>query len=384
MNLARKLNALVDGWFTAPEPNAAGRIGLFRILYSAFYIWHTSFQFAASMAGFPDLHSKRIFLLGLFPVEVTPELLALLESSLVAALVLLMIGFKVRPVTALVLIGGCVLEAFHTRADAERGSLFLVFYIPLFMLLCNARWGATYSLDALLERRAGKPLVEPSSSFGAFFIPARAVLAMLGLLFLSAALLKIAAGGTWLDQPRFMADLMLEDNVDATIKGLPLNPLAALVSGNPALYRGLLYQVIVFEGLFFLGLFSRALRSFFLALAVVFHAVGAIWLTVTFTQILIVYALYIDWQKLRERVWPKRADVLAGAPSGVLIAATICLAVVAGAFWNQGNGLRSVINLGGRLDWHTVWYPILPLSLIWLVLAVRGLVRSLILQKTTA
>lgn len=28
----------VDGWLTRPEPNAAGRLGLFRILYASFYL----------------------------------------------------------------------------------------------------------------------------------------------------------------------------------------------------------------------------------------------------------------------------------------------------------------------------------------------------------
>ncbi|MBA3557988.1 MAG: hypothetical protein H0W30_05250 [Gemmatimonadaceae bacterium] len=203
------------------------------------------------MAGFPVSHERRVFLVALFPANLPTGFFTLVESVLVAGLVLLVAGFRVRLVTAAVLISGSLLEAFYTRADPEYATLFLVFYIPLFMLLCNTRWGATYSLDALLLRRAGKPRIEPSNSSGAFFIPARAALVMLGLLFLSAAALKMASGGTWLDQPRFMANLMLADNVKASIHGTPLNALAPLISERPVVYRWLLYQTIVFEALFF-------------------------------------------------------------------------------------------------------------------------------------
>jgi hypothetical protein len=107
--LAKQLEALVDDWLTVPEANAAGRIGLFRILFSAFYLWHLSTYSAASLSGLPAVHRSRILLIEYLPKHSPQEFFELHESILVAALVVLMVGFCVRLVTAVVLVSGCVL-----------------------------------------------------------------------------------------------------------------------------------------------------------------------------------------------------------------------------------------------------------------------------------
>lgn len=375
-SLAGRLNAVIDGWLTAPEPNAAGRLGLFRILYSAFYLWLLSFNFVANLSGLPAARRRRILLIEWLPTELPPAFFELLEAALVAALVLLMVGLRVRLATLVVLVIGCILEAFLTSADPEYSSVLLVFYIPAFVLLTNARWGHTYSLDALLRRRAGKPPVDPSIPSGPYFLPARAVLVVLSMLFLSAAVLKVAAGGTWLVYPSYMANLLLKKNVDAAIYGLPLNPLAPVIASSPLAHTAIRYQVLLFEALFVLGLFNRKLRSFFLALALVFHAIGGLWLVVTFTPVLIVYALFVDWQELRHRLWPTRLTLMDAVPSRVLVWSALSVAVVAGALWNVGGGLRAAVNLGGLLNWRTIWYPLLPVALIWWLMTLLELGRS--------
>jgi hypothetical protein len=75
--------------------------------------------------------------------------------------------------------------------------------------------------------------------------------------------------------------------------------------------------------------------------------------------------LFIDWQAFRQRLWPGRITLLATVPSRLLIGATVMLAVAVGALWNCGGGLRAAMNLGGLVDWRTIWYPVLSLSLAW-------------------
>lgn len=372
---AQKLQTSVDAWLTAPEADAAGRLGLFRILFSMFYLWHLSLYSAASLSGLPAVHRQRIFLIEYLPEHLPPEFFAILESILVASLIILAVGFRVRLATAVILFTGCVLEAFYTSIDPEFGAVFMVFYIPLFMLL-NGRWGHTYSLDALLRQRAGGSSIEPSDSAWPYLLPARSVLVVLSALFFSAAVFKVMPGSTWW-HPRFMANLVLQKNVDAAVLSLPLNPLAPLISETRIIYNALRYQVLLFEGLFFLALFNRKLRRFFLALSLIFHSVSALWLVVTFTPVLIVYGLFVDWQALRRQCWPRPITLLNTVPSHLLVCATVSLAVTAGVLWNLGDGLRTALNVGGLLDWRTIWYPVLPLSLAWCLVALIDLIRQI-------
>ena len=142
------------GWLTAPEPRIAGRMGLFRMIYAVFYLWHLSWVDGATLGLLPDAVWQPVYLLRVVPLRPPSALPGMLESCLVAALLLLLAGLWVRPVTLAVLLFGTLLEAFHNSfGKVEHGSVFLVFYLPLFML--GSGWGDTWSLDALLARRAG-------------------------------------------------------------------------------------------------------------------------------------------------------------------------------------------------------------------------------------
>jgi hypothetical protein len=370
-----RLHRRVDAWLGAPEQNAAGRSGLFRVIFAVFYLWHLSDQQASTLSGLPSEHVRRLRLFEWLPSDPSPAAFELLESALVAALVLLMFGFCARFATAAVLGLGCALEAYHTRADAELAGVLLVFYLPLLMVLNGARWGDTYSVDALLRQRNGWA-IEPSDSSGIYALPSRAALVVLSMLFLSAALLKVVGAGTWLDHPRFIANLVLDHNVKSAVYGLSLNPLAPSIAGSPLLYSLVRYQVPLFEGFFFLSLFGPKLRNFFLALALVFHSVGAIWLIVTFSPVLITYALFVDWEAARQRLWPKAGISTTRLPAWSGPVAALLVAVAAGALWNTELSLRAVLGIHGAVDWRSIWYPVLPLSLGWLIVASVDLLRS--------
>ncbi len=168
---------VIDRWFTRPEPNAAGNLGLFRVLYASFYLWFLSSQNVQHLVGVPADHRQRVLLIDLLPADPPAAFFVSLEILLVAALCLLVVGFRVRLATWVVLVVGTLLEAYWVSFDPELGTILLVFFIPFFMLLGNAKWSETYSVDAILRRRAGERVVEPTDPSWPYSLPARAVLA---------------------------------------------------------------------------------------------------------------------------------------------------------------------------------------------------------------
>jgi len=367
LQLLMKMNKKIDDGMAAPIVNAAGRNGLFRIIFALFYLWHLSPNYAAIISNYPG-KTLSLMIIQYIPRPLPPYFFESLESILVAALIVLLIGYRVQMTTMIVLVVGCFLDAFYNSFDMEAGAVFMVFFIPLFMLIIGG-WGHTYSLDAYLRKRKNKTCVEPSNSSGYYYVPTHCVLIMLSVLFLGAAISKITGSGIWLDQPRFMADLMLEVNIKATFMGLPLNTLAPTISENPILYNSVRYIALLFEGTFFLALFHRRLRNVYIPLALIFHAVNALWLIVTFTPVFIVYLMFVDWQALLNRLQLKRTTIFDFMPTQYLIAATLGVALTAGVLWNQTEILRSALNLGGLLNWRTIWYPILPITAIFFLKA---------------
>ena len=351
---------LVDAWFTAPEPNAAGRMGLFRLVYAVFYLWHLSLFDVRAMSGMPQHLQRGPTLLAWLPHDPSPTMLQALDTVMVCALVLLALGLRVRLMTFVVLLAGIVREAYPSAIDVENANVFLVFYIPLFMLIAG-RWGETYAIDAM-RRRAR---VEPGDSTWIYFLPARALLVILVVLFASSPLFKVAFGGTWLKQHDLFSMLMLQRNVEAAALGLPTNPLAPWIAAHPSIGWSLQLGVLIFEGLFFLALFGRRLRTFFLTVNLVFHAINALWVLVTFTPILAVYAMFVDWQALRSRLAPRALPSLSAR---TWTAIALVLAPAIALTWHLG--LRAVFNAGGLVDWQTPWFVILPLAAIGVMLQV--------------
>lgn len=289
----------------------------------------------------------------------------LLEGGLAATLVALLAGWGTRAATLAVFGIGTVLELQYVAAEYEHAPMLLVFYVPLFMLAGG--WGDAYSLDAARRRARGRATPDPADGGWRYVLPARAVLVVLCLLFLSSAVYKVAAGGTWLTRPDLMANFLLHRNVIAAVAGTPLNPLAPWIARTPWAATELQYQTLVFEGLFPLALFGRRLRDVFLSSALVFHAVNAIWMAVTFTPVVIVYALFVDWQALAARRGrPARRRRPAGHGWTWAVAGA---AALTGATWNTAASLRPIFNVGGLLDWHTFGYVILPPAVAWAVLS---------------
>lgn len=369
----RNLNAAVDRWLLRPEPNAAGRMGLFRIVYCLFYLYHLSDHFIANLSGLAYEHHLRTFLVEWIPLYAQPTwFLNLTEASLVGAIVLLMIGYHTWLATIAVLLLGCVYEGWLISIDREHAAVMLTAFIPFFMSL-SGRWGDAYSLDALLAQHAGQPRIQPSNDSCQYFLPARATLVVLAALFLTSAIFKLTPGSTWPRMPDVMGIVLLDKNISVARQGWPVNPLAPIIATRPWLYVPFQYSVILFEASLALMLVDR-LRNVVLATALLFHALNALVLGVTFTAVMITYLLFVDLQYVRERLFPSPNSRGNRTPSGLLIAGTLVLATAAALSWNSPVTLRRLFNLGGWLDWRTIWLPALPLILIWWLVSLRDLI----------
>lgn len=375
-HLFQKLNGAIDAWFKQPEPNAAGSMGLFRILYALFYLWRLSYHSADFLSGMPSFFvEQEVYIVKyIFPdfgASFPPSVFHFFEALLVAALVLLAFGYKTRWATISVFVLGCFLEALSTAIDGKRTLIPLVFYIPLFMSIFNA-WGHTYSVDAALKKKSGETPVDPHDSHWQYFLPSRALLVIFSVLFLNSGIFKVAFGGAWLSHSDMMANFFLNRNVEATIYGLPLNGLAPFLSQHPLLYLPVHASTLIFEFGFCLSLISRKLRNIIVSLALIFHAVNALWLVVTVTPILVGYFAFIDWQAIRDLVVPSSQSKAVISPK-ILVFLSLFCAVLLGVLWHSDVGIRTVFNLNGWVDWRTIWYPVLPVATVGLVISVLRL-----------
>ena len=369
----QSLNASINSWFTEPEVNSAGRMGLFRIVYSFFYLWHLSIHSADFVSGMPSFYLEaRIYLVQYlfrdFGASLPPLFFHTLESFLVAALVLLAFGYRTRMATAFVLLIGGLLEALSASVDAKQTLVPMVFYIPFFMLISNS-WGHTYSLDSMLRRCKSGFRVDPHASNWEYFLPARALLIIFSALFLGSAIFKVAFGGAWLSHSDMMSNFYLNRNIEAAIYNLPLNWLAPYISQTPFIYLSSHVITLVFEAFFFLSLTTRRVRNLFVSLALIFHSVNALWLVVTVTPILICYCMFIDWQAIKNFFFPSlKLEFFSDTISPKLLTLlALFLATILGLLWHSNLGLRALFNWNGLINWRTIWYPILPISLGWFV-----------------
>jgi len=88
--------------------------------------------------------------------------------------------------------------------------------------------------------------------------------------------------------------------------------------------------------------------------------VNRTWLTVTFPGVLVVYLMYVDWQRLWAKVRPARGLAWPSSPSIWAITSAGLLALTTGALWDTSLSLRPLFNLGRLLDQRTIWLLVLP------------------------
>lgn len=367
MNFFQRVEQRYVHWLKRPAQNAAGRMGLYRIIYSLFYLWFLSHMQFSELSLVPtDLWDPTILFTRLSPLPGIAY--PTMEILLVMALMLLLIGYKTRIATLITLFLGFGLAIFRTGLlTQERTILVTTFYVPLFMLLSN--WGATYSIDALLRQKKGLPVVDPKTSSWQYIWPARGLLVVLSLLFLSATITKCIQID-WLANPRFVGDFVLSKGVESYLKnGFPISPLGPWLGHTNALAIPTQYVVLLFEGVFVLVLFSRAAQAIILRLAPIFHSFNTLLLGIPFISVLSLYAAFPDWQRLYERFYPRSLRIrgLTKLSSTVLQIGSVSLALLTGILWNTNPIPRHIFGLFDLFNYQTLWFALLPFVILWIV-----------------
>lgn len=362
MNILGTLEDTFERWLTAPSVNAAGQIGLARIVYSLFYLWTLSqLHFTEVVQRAVIQWEPATIFSGALPPSASA--LSLGESLLAGALLLLLFGIWTRWITLAVLVLGCWLMSADNAAFAvDRTSALLVFYVPFLMIF--SRWGSTYSLDAHLRQRRGQPVPEVTDSSWQFIWPARALLLILAYLFMTGGYRKLTAGD-WLAYPDWLSGLLYSKSVISYLQnGTPMSPLAPLLVSLPWLTTLGQYSVIVFEFTFPLVLFSRFFRALILRMLPLFHVFNAFVLGIPFPYVIGFYPFLVDWQRLRpDRL---RRPALAHLPSVGLIGGAAGLAALIALTWNTTPVPRFLFSVGGLFNSnYGIWGLIFAGWLAW-------------------
>ncbi len=364
MSILRSINAGINGWLTAPEVNAAGRMSLFRIIYGLSYLWFV--RPLAYYAVWTQLPADQWSPIATFRLlnagRPSPLLFQVMPVVLIASLVLLIFGFRTRLATLLVLVAGTFLTgAFYSfTGKVDHADTFLVAYIPAIMLF--SRWNSNYSLDALLKQRQGKH-VDPSDSSWVYIWPMRAVLLLLALMFFGAGFFKLRAG-QWLTDLELFPKLLISQTAIAVVRMQIANPLSLLIANIPLIHIPLQFGGIFFELLFPLTLMSHRIRNLFVSIGPLFHAFNWFFLGINAYPLIIVYLTFVDWQAVYSRWWPQQTgSYLRRLSTPSLIGLALAAAVLVPILWAETNLLRPPGAFGGLLTPYTIWYFVTPIAL---------------------
>jgi len=370
-------------WLDQPAESAAGRMGLFRIVYSVFYLWHLSYVEAGLLAHAPSENWRPIYLYRYILARPPDWLPRVIESLLVGLLILLMVGMHTRAVTVLVFVLGFFLDGFiESFGKVEHATVFLTFYLPLIMSFST--WGATHSIDALTRAEKDGEIVLASDRSGRHIWPMRVVLLILSFLFLTAGVSKLLVGN-WISDPALISNLFVQKYHAMILEGLTPNPFAAPFLEHPVVAESLRLMIPMFECLFVFVLIGPRTRRFYVSLVVLFHAINAMMLGVTFTPVLIAYGVVVDWEGLlapasRKLGRQRAAGYRPGSTIPVKVS-VVLLALALGLDWNSVGLGRHLFNLGGMLNWLTIWYLAAPVALVVLMVSARSEWRRLAVSE---
>ncbi len=357
MNVPRAVNTAIDRWLTAPEVNAAGRIGLYRIIYGLFYLWTMQpLSYYTAYARLPEDQWDPIATISwLEHSRPAPFLFHIMPLVLVVSLVLLTIGFRTRLATLLVLIAGTFLTGayYSFTGKVDHGNTFMVVYIPAIMLF--SRWGDTYSLDSVLKARRAISVSSKADSW-VYIWPMRAILLLLSLMFFGAGYFKLR-GGDWFGDMNLFPSLLINQNAIAVIRSFIPNPLNHLIADIPLITIPLQFGGILFELCFPLAILNHRWRNLFVSTGLLFHAFNVFFLNIIATPMIILYLLFVDWQTVYERLWlPLRERFLRRLSTPVLIALLIMVVLL----WTIAPIVRPS---SAALELRSIWYVVTPIAL---------------------
>ncbi len=364
--ILQKFNKRFTLWMSSPEVNAAGRIGLFRILYSIYCLWlYSHFRFS-ELSTIPTIQWEPIHILFWLNSPPPPYSFPVTESLLAFCLILLLVGYKTRLATALILLLSSGLIAVrHSLFMGDSVSIIPAFYIPLFMLF--SPWGDTYSIDAILKERKGLPIPKPQDSSWRFFWHCRGLLIILALLFFSSGFHKILKKD-WLVYPHFVGHLLVGKTVNSYLtNGFPINPISIFIGHHRSIHIPMQYGALVFETAAILIIFIPLVKSIFFRTVPLFHCFNAFFLGIPGPTFLPIYFAFPDWQYLYERFYPKwlKLNWLNKFSSSSLIVSSLLIATFVGVTWNILPITRNVFSWFQLINFHTIWVIVLMFVLIW-------------------
>jgi len=338
-----KIETIVDKWLTVPESNAAGRLGLYRIIFAISYLFLIS-QPAARFAELSKAPANAWYPTPILIWTQGPpsgDFLAGLMLIHTLAIILLIVGWRVRLVTLVALIAGTAIGALSIGVGGhiDHSKTFLMVYIPFLMLF--APWGETFSLDAVLRQRRGETPTDPTDDSFRYSWVFRAMLWWLAIMFMISGLLKAIPPGQWLTDLELMHKLMLDHNrtrqdyLTYVIAWMPLVPLLMQMGA------------LAFETFHPLVLINSAWRRFYLSITVLFHYFTQLTLGIGFITMMPVYLFFFDIYAVYKRFFPHVvlrpfAAVFSKLPSWALVALTWVFAL--GTLWafNTGHVWRGI------------------------------------------
>lgn len=373
ITIFKKLEKNYNHWLSRPQFNAAGRIGLFRILYSLFCLWFYSHFHFTEMTLVPAEKWSPILLFSWLNAP-PPFVFSILESLLSASLILLLVGYKTRMATILVFLFGTSLSGIRISLFMIEHVLMLIsFFVPLLMMF--SLWGSTYSIDAILRKRKNLPTPNPQDSSWKYSWTSRGLIVILAVLYFSAGIFKLIRK-EWIINPDFVGNLLVFKTIDSYLyNGFPINPLSIFIGHHPFLSIPMQYGALIFETLSIFIIFSPIARTIFFYIVPLFHCFNAIFLGIPFAATIGVYLAFPDWQAIYERLYPKYLSFkwLNKLSSSELIMGSIISCIIVGITWNTTFFTRYLFGWGNLVDYHTIWFIILPISVIRLILIIYKL-----------
>ena len=294
-----ELNHKLDRWIFQSNYSTQRSLGIFRVVYAlVVLVFATPNPAAAARYGeFPDsIFYPPLGPMILFSSFPDPVFFKIVTFILIFAGILVLFGLYTKGATLTV--AGCllILDGFaYSFGKINHFSPLIV--LPLVMAFSG--WGRTYSLDSL--RTPNEPTTDPGKvNDGNWNVVLMAFL--LGIMMFTAGLSK--AGGGWLSfSSQAILNVTIRMNFGWGGPGGILGPYMAGSINSGLFWEALDYAAVLFELGFILACFYRTSLRVFCIVALVFHLTIYLLLGISFHRFLIVYALFVPWDRLFSAQW---------------------------------------------------------------------------------
>tara|TARA_R100001143_G_scaffold63545_1_gene71660 strand:+ start:74739 stop:75857 length:1119 start_codon:yes stop_codon:yes gene_type:complete len=273
-------------WIFHSFPVTEEGLGLMRIVLSIFLLFFLipgegidHFSFLSNLpSDFYAAPPGPMMLIDQFP---SFTILVILHSACIAAVFLMLIGYRTKTVSIVAGISILLLQGVIFSIGKINHEI-LIASVPIIMAFSN--WGAAYSFDS---RREEKLIHVKSESWPLTFIAV-----LIGFMMFTAGFPKILGG--WLDFTTQATEGHLLNQY--YVRGRQDLLAGAAVNFHSTFFWELLdWGTVLFEIGFLFALFKREWVKFFLSIAVLFHFSTMITLNIAFLPNFLAYAIFLNW-----------------------------------------------------------------------------------------